>query len=141
MTSLSWDDSICNEYVREPDGCILGNPSTGYKMTERAHQELQKVRMPLQCFAPTTHMRRQRRDAYIAVRKPQFKLDPQIAKLASDRDSLEPPLLHYGLVVDRNALEECAHRRHLVPGHAEIADDTMRGYLLGETVKEICGRR
>ena len=57
----SWDDTICDEYVRESDGCILGNPMTGYKMTERAQQELQKVRVTF--FGSHTEAKQHRRGA------------------------------------------------------------------------------
>ena len=39
----AWDDDLVDEVERADDGCILGNPQSGYAYTERALIERQKV--------------------------------------------------------------------------------------------------
>ena len=71
----------------------------------------------------------------MAVRGPQATLDPAILALARDPREREPPLLHYGLEIDHNVLEEYANQHALVIGGGRpITSDAQHTLFLERAV-------
>ena len=134
----SWDVDICEEIECADDDCILGNPQSGYAYTERALIERRKVSI-LPSLVPFPHSSQwQRHEAFVDVRRPQSKLDPEILSLCKDGKIREPPFLHYGFVVDRKFLEEFVdeHKLQLGDGLGGPNDRSSRAFYLLDTVKK-----
>ena len=78
----------------------------------------------------------QRRNAFVAVRGPQAKLDNDLVALAQDRSISDPPLLRYGLMFDQAVLERIAAKYSLsLNDTGTVLDDGERDHRLCEAVK------
>ena len=72
----------------------------------------------------------QRRDAFVAVRGPQTKLDPALVALRNDPSCRDPPMLHYGVVFDRDVLKSYATREDIQISDVEATLDAKTQEML-----------
>ena len=73
----------------------------------------------------------------MAIRGPQVTLDPEIIALTKDPRELDPPLLHWGLVIDWCVLEKLISERSLPFGDGlPIIHQFERRFFVEQAVME-----
>ena len=135
-TLMSWDPAICEEVAPLPPDAPRFEYDSGFRLTDRARRERQKVRL-VHCHLDTTANRvTQRRDAYLAVRAPQLRLDRKLLPLLEHYDP-DAPFLYYGLLVPHTELNRFVARHNIVLGNGQpITEDKTRDMLTHSAVSK-----